>query len=172
MEGDTQRRRKLHRHALNDLWVLRTSQGLSGPPLEWVQVSTVGRAPVARGFHVAAAGGSNLFVWGGCDEIDSRCDTAAYMLDTTYQHGMRWHRLPTSVDRPRPRHQMVGWASGTKLFVQGGCELSASQSGACFSDMWSLELGGLMEGEKRLMNASRPFDAERCPSCGGGGGGG
>lgn len=81
-----------HRVASNELWALDLKGGATGKStpgsptaegMRWVQVPTIGQAPAARGFHMAVAAGTNLFVGFGCDEVESACFNDMYMLDTS-----------------------------------------------------------------------------------------
>ena len=94
-----------HRVASNELWALdlkggvssRRSGSVEADGMRWVKVPTIGQAPAARGFHTAVAGGTNLFIAFGCDEVEAACFNDAYMLDTTCE---RRPMLPFPIPSP------------------------------------------------------------------------
>ena len=104
--------------ARNELWVLDMKNGLDRTG--WLRMWTIGRAPSPRAYHGAVAGGTNLFVVGGCDVYSGICYDDVHMLDTTYLEGMRWLRLPVGVQRYAPRQAFALWASAGRLYLQGG----------------------------------------------------
>jgi len=142
---------RAHRVATNDLWALDLRGGLQDTA--WVKIDTIGRPPAARGHHAAVASlsGGNLFVAFGCDTTEYQCHNDAFMLDTTFPQGHRWSELPVGLQRPSPRHMLTAWAHGASLYIAGGCLPGRDASrDHCFSDQWTLELDGLMQGGKQL----------------------
>jgi len=138
--------------ARNELWVLDMKNGMDRTG--WLRMWTIGRAPSPRAYHGAVAGGTNLFVVGGCDVYSGICYDDVHMLDTTYLEGMRWLRLPVGVQRYAPRQAFALWASAGRLYLQGGCRppmASVRQEEHCYADAWALE-------------ARRPSSAYPCPS--------
>ena len=138
--------------ARNELWVLDMKNGMDRTG--WLRMWTIGRAPSPRAYHGAVAGGTNLFVVGGCDVYSGICYDDVHMLDTTYLEGMRWLRLPVGVQRYAPRQAFALWASAGRLYLQGGCRppmASVRQEEHCYADAWALEV-------------RRPSSAYPCPS--------
>ena len=144
----------------------RTASPDADRGVRWIKIPTIGHAPAARGFHatVQSPHGANLFMFGGCDEVEGACFNDAYMLDTTNANGMRWLRLPVGLSRPTPRHAPALWVRGTSLIMSGGCTpgaISTSHADKCYSDVWELDVNGLMQGGKRLNVTGTTFRDER-----------
>ncbi|KAL1496648.1 hypothetical protein AB1Y20_014249 [Prymnesium parvum] len=155
--GQERRGSRVHRTARNDLWALDLKPGVTTP--QWMYVETIGHAPTARGFHAALASsqGGNMFILGGCDEVEAVCMNDLHMLDTEYPDGMRWRQLPVGMQRYEPRQHFAAWVSGARIVLQGGCAPALAAVGTdehCFSDMWALDLGDLLRTGAKSFNIS------------------
>ena len=100
----------------------------------------------------ASPRGGNLFIAFGCDNIERRCYNDILMLDTTYRDGHRWQTLPVGFQRPDARHMLTAWIDGSSFFISGGSQPHRdARNDHCFSDVWRLELDGLLQVTEQAM---------------------
>ena len=119
--------------ALNDLHrVILAPDGKSGT---WECLQVQGQAPCPRSFHVMAACGDKLYVFGGCGAAGRLSEL--HCLDTKT---LQWTQLPTLAAAGRGGAGFFASGDGKSLYVIAGSALGTTPTSA--GGTWPMEGGG------------------------------